>query len=164
MVANLRSLLQPGYTRTPFSAGCFEKHIYRASRRILARSRWLNECKSSERCFFELQSQGRQLVAVAKAPILLLNARRLTGHNWQFAVSWIVEPPLRGQFIDRPQRYLATHVHWRHRWPPACDAQDKPLRASACVPRLSTPSSSGALTPSARFGWSMAAHHDNQGM
>ena len=75
----------------------YEKHIYsRVRDGYTSGRRWLNELQIRPRDDSpDFNPKLDNWARSAKAPILLLNATTLnTGHNWQFTVSWMGEPPL----------------------------------------------------------------------
>ena len=89
-LANLRSLVQPRYTRTDYLGQLLERYFYSKpfgkTRAHLARNELRVNPKQDSESFNPKLDNG----VAAKAPILLLNATSLnTGHNWQFAVSWM---------------------------------------------------------------------------
>jgi hypothetical protein len=95
-LANVRTLIVSGYTRTKYLGELMERHIYALVQGgPLDGEYWLNSLqirpKDAGPDFNPKLDNWRRS---AKAPILLLNATTLnTGHVWQFAVNWMGEPP-----------------------------------------------------------------------
>jgi hypothetical protein len=96
LLADLKMLLLPGYTRTHRLGELYERELFRRvpdGKRD--EPRWLNQLfikPNGEPDSFEPKKHNwrRQ----AKVPILILNATTLnTGHNWQFTASFMGEPP-----------------------------------------------------------------------
>jgi predicted acylesterase/phospholipase RssA len=164
---NVRSLFQPGYTRTTHLGWLFEKHIY---------SRVRDGYASERRLLSELQIRPQgdspdfnpkldNWARSAKAPILLLNATTLnTGHNWQFAVSWMGEPPLGASSPIDCNDILRRMYYWeaprKHRDVPLGLA----VAASACVPSLFDPVEFRGLYPGRSVRLVDGGTHDNQGI
>jgi predicted acylesterase/phospholipase RssA/tetratricopeptide (TPR) repeat protein len=163
IVANVRTLFDSSYTRTAFLGHLFERHIY--SRVKDDGSRNLDELiikpADSERFNPKLDNWRR----AAKGPVLLLNATTLnTGHNWQFAVSWMGEPPLGASSpVDRND-VLRRLYYWEappgHRKVPLGRA----VAASACVPALFDPIEMKDLFPRQIVRLVDGGVHDNQGI
>ena len=165
--ANLRSLFQPGYSRTTHLGWLFEKHIYsRVRDGYTSGRRWLNELQirpQGEAADFnpKLDNWARS----AKAPILLLNATTLnTGHNWQFAVSWMGEPPLGASSpVDRND-ILRRMYYWEAPLNHRRVALGQAVAASACVPSLFDPVEFRGLYPDRSVRLVDGGTHDNQGI
>jgi predicted acylesterase/phospholipase RssA len=164
--ANLRTIFQPAYTRTMHLGHLFERHIYSHVRDGNAGPRWLNELyitPKEEAPDFNPKLDNWQ--RSAKAPILLLNATTLnTGHNWQFTVSWMGEPPLgasspidRNDILRRLYYWEAPVAHQRIRLGHA-------VAASACVPALFDPVELAGLFPDRSVRLVDGGAHDNQGI
>jgi predicted acylesterase/phospholipase RssA/MinD-like ATPase involved in chromosome partitioning or flagellar assembly len=165
--ANLRTLLQPGYTRTTHLGWLFEKHIYSRVRDGHSNGRrWLND--------LQIKPQGGSpgfnpkvdnWARAAKAPILLLNATTLnTGHNWQFAVSWMGEPPLGASSpVDRND-ILRRMYYWEAPLAHRRVALGQAVAASACVPSLFDPVEFKGLYPDRSIRLIDGGTHDNQGI
>jgi hypothetical protein len=164
--ANLRSLFQPSYTRTTLLGDYFERYLYsRVDDDNPHGPRWLNELYVLPRGGPpDFNPKGDNWRRAAKVPILLLNATTLnTGHNWQFAVSWMGEPPLgasssvdRNDIFRRLYYREAPKQHQRVRLGQA-------VAASACVPALFDPIELDGLFPSASIQLVDGGVHDNQG-
>src|SRR5262249_9788192 len=100
----------------------------------------------------------------AKVPILLLNATTLnTGHNWQFAVRWMGEPPLGASSTVDKNDVLRRMYYWeapvRHRQIRLGHA----VAASAWVPALFDPLELSGLFPGHTVRLVDGGVHDNQG-
>jgi predicted acylesterase/phospholipase RssA len=164
---NLRSLFQPGYTRTTHLGWLFEKHIYsRVQDEYSTGRRWLNELQIKPKgCSPNFNPKLDNWARSAKVPVLLLNATTLnTGHNWQFAVSWMGEPPLgasspvdRNDILRRMYYWEAPKAHRRV-------ALGQAVAASACVPSLFDPIEFRGLYPDRTVRLVDGGTHDNQGM
>lgn len=164
--ANFRTILQPAYTRTMYLGDLFERHIYsRVPDGHNGSRRWLNELQilpNGAKPDFnpKLDNWTRS----AKAPILLLNATTLnTGHSWQFAVSWMGEPPLGASSpVDRNE-ILRRLYYWEA--PPRYQrvALGQAVAASACVPFLFDPIELKGLYPDRSVRLVDGGAHDNQG-
>ena len=102
----------------------------------------------------------------AKGPILLLNATTLnTGHNWQFSVSWMGEPPS-GLSSQIDQNDILRRMYYREAPPGYRKVRlGQAVAASACVPSLFDPIQFDGLFPDP---WSVrlvdGGVHDNQGI
>jgi predicted acylesterase/phospholipase RssA len=164
-LANLRSIVQPGYTRTNYLGQLFERHLYA---KPLGQDGpiWINDLKikpaQEDEDFNPKLDNWRR---AAKVPILLLNATTLnTGHNWQFAVSWMGEPPLGASGdVDRNdllRRMYYTEAPLKHRHVRLGEA----VAASACVPGLFDPFELRLLYPRRTVRLVDGGVHDNQGI
>jgi predicted acylesterase/phospholipase RssA len=164
--ANARTIVQPSYTRTTRLGDLFDRHIYARVLDGHHGARWLNDLyirpKGGPPNFNPKVDNWRQS---AKAPILLLNATTLnTGHNWQFAVSWMGEPPLgasspidRNDILRRMYYWEAPLRHRRVRL-------GRAVAASACVPALFDPIEFNGLFPDRVVRLVDGGVHDNQGI
>ena len=165
--ANLRTLVQPGYTRTVRLGWLFEKHIYsRVDDGHSSGRRWLNELLiKPQGAGMDFNPKVDNWTRGAKAPILLLNATTLnTGHNWQFAVSWMGEPPLGASSpIDRND-ILRRMYYWEAPLRHQRVALGHAVAASACVPSLFDPVEFNGLFPSRIVRLVDGGAHDNQGI
>jgi predicted acylesterase/phospholipase RssA len=165
--ANVRSVIQPSYTRTVRLGDLFERYFYaRVSDGHTGPWRWLNDLfispKDGPPDFNPKIDNWRRC---AKVPILLLNAATLnTGHNWQFAVSWMGEPPLgASSSIDRND-ILRRMYYWEA---PSAYKQvrlGQAVAASACVPALFDPIALDGLFPDRSVRLVDGGVHDNQGI
>lgn len=163
---NLRSLLQAGYTRTTHLGRLFEEHIYsRVKDGHGGERRWLNDLQIKPNGSEDFNPKVDNWARAAKAPILLLNATTLnTGHNWQFAVRWMGEPPLGASSpVDRND-ILRRMYYWEA--PPAHRrvALGQAVAASACVPSLFDPVEFRGLYPDRIIRLVDGGTHDNQGI
>jgi predicted acylesterase/phospholipase RssA len=161
--ANLRTLYKSGYTRTTFLAELYEKIFYRKASQITGPI-WLDALKvlpaEEPKDFLPRLDNWRR---GAKIPVLLINATTLnTGHNWQFAASWMGEPPFgagtvdsnellrRLYYIEAPQGYKKMRL-------------GQAVAASACVPGLFDPVEFRGLYPERSVRLVDGGVHDNQG-
>ena len=166
--ANLWSLINPYYTRTVYLGNLLERHIYRRVddghtnwRRTLDELR-IRPQDGPDDFNPKLDNWRRS----AKGPILLLNATTLnTGHNWQFAVSWMGEPPI-GTSSQIDQNDILRRMYYREAPPDYRKVRlGQAVAASACVPSLFDPVQFDGLFPDP---WSVrlvdGGVHDNQGV
>jgi predicted acylesterase/phospholipase RssA len=165
--ANLRSLFQPGYTRTTHLGWLYEKYIYSRVRDGYASGRrWLNELQIRPRDDNpDFNPKLDNWARSAKAPILLLNATTLnTGHNWQFTVSWMGEPPLGASSSVDCNDILRRMYYWEAPLKNRCVALGEAVAASACVPSLFDPVEFRGLYPDRSVRLVDGGTHDNQGI
>ncbi len=165
--ANLRTLLDPSYTRTNLLGVLFERHLYSRVADGERSPRFLSDMqiRPADNKDGQFNPKLDNWRRAAKAPILLLNATTLnTGHNWQFAVSWMGEPPLGasspidGNDIMRRMYYWeAPRAYQRVRLGQA-------VAASACVPGLFDPIEMNGLFPRHKVRLVDGGVHDNQGV
>jgi predicted acylesterase/phospholipase RssA len=161
--ANLKTLFVPGYTRTLYLGQLFERFFYRKAART-EKPLWLNDLKihpqDESKDFLPRLDNWRR---AAKAPVLLLNATTLnTGHNWQFAVSWMGEPALAAGGVDSNdllRRMYYDEAPPRYRKIRLGEA----VVASACVPALFDPIEFSELYPGRTVRLVDGGVHDNQG-
>jgi predicted acylesterase/phospholipase RssA/MinD-like ATPase involved in chromosome partitioning or flagellar assembly len=165
-VANWKSLLLRGYTRTQYLGELFERFIYSRVDDGEPEERRLNALTikpmDAEHDFNPKLDNWRR---GAKAPILLLNATTLnTGHVWQFAVNWMGEPPQsasasvdsndllrRMYYTEAPVKYQNVRLGYA-------------VAASACVPALFDPIELNDLFPRRCLRLVDGGVHDNQGV
>lgn len=101
-----------------------------------------------------------------KVPILIVNATTMnTGHNWQFAATWMGEPPSAiDDDIDSADRlrrmYLKTQAPDGYKEP----RLGRAVAASAAVPGLFPPIRLRGLYPGVTVELSDGGVHDNQGI
>jgi predicted acylesterase/phospholipase RssA len=168
VVANLRMIFVPDYSRTLRVGELFEKHIYSRVRDGHAGwKRWLTDlyvypAGEDPKTFRPKYDNWRRH---AKVPILILNATALnTGHNWQFTASWMGEPPTT---ID-PE--IDGNYRLRRMYYSQAPARYKRIRlgtavaASACVPGLFTPITLANLYSGVTLRLVDGGVHDNQGI
>ncbi len=164
LIASLKMMAVPGYTRTSRLGELYEKHLYgRIDDDGERRLRKLNVYpKNDEKCHPKYDNWRRR----NKIPILILNATSVnTGHNWQFTTSWMGEPPTRiASKVDGNYRlrrmYLESQAPARHRDISIGQA----AAASSCVPGLFTPFELPDLYPDVTVRLVDGGVHDNQGV
>ncbi|HEY3663005.1 MAG TPA: patatin-like phospholipase family protein [Chthoniobacterales bacterium] len=164
-LANWKTLLVRGYTRTKYLGEMLETHIYSRVKDGETGARELNSLqikpKGAGPDFNPKLDNWRR---AAKAPILLLNSTSLnTGHVWQFAVSWMGEPPQSARStVDSND--LLRRMYYREA-PPAHQRVrlGEAVAASACVPALFDPIEFNGLFPDRRLRLVDGGVHDNQG-
>jgi predicted acylesterase/phospholipase RssA/MinD-like ATPase involved in chromosome partitioning or flagellar assembly len=170
-IANLKSLLIPGYTRTAYLGHLLEKHLYarvqddrcRVLRKLQIRPKELQIKPENDGTDFnpKLDNWRRS----AKAPILLLNATTLnTGHVWQFAVSWMGEPPISASSSVESNDILRRTYYWDAPSAHLDVSLGKAVAASACVPGLFDPVDMQGLFPRRSVRLVDGGVHDNQGI
>jgi predicted acylesterase/phospholipase RssA len=165
--ANLWSLLKPGYTRTTHLGWLYEKHIYsRVRDGYSSGRRWLNELQIRPRDDSpDFNPKLDNWARSAKAPILLLNATTLnTGHNWQFTVSWMGEPPLGASSSVDCNDILRRMYYWEAPLKHQRVELGQAVAASACVPSLFDPVEFRGLYPDRSVRLVDGGTHDNQGV
>lgn len=163
--ANLRTLFQPGYTRTHELGSLFERYIYSRAGDGQVGPRYLSDLLirplgASPDFNPKLDNWRRS----ARVPILLLNATTLnTGHNWQFAATWMGEPPPGPSSVDSNdvlrRMYYEDEAPAPYRKVPLGLA----VAASACVPALFDPVEMADLYPGRTVRLVDGGVHDNQG-
>jgi predicted acylesterase/phospholipase RssA len=164
--ANFWSIVCRSYTRTVYLGELFERHLYKRVADRHVGPRRLNETfitpKDGLPDFNPKIDNWRRS---AKVPILLLNATTLnTGHNWQFAVSWMGEPPLGTSSPIDHNEILRRMYYWEA---PAAYKQvplGQAAAASACVPMLFDPIELNGLFPDRSVRLVDGGVHDNQGI
>ena len=100
-----------------------------------------------------------------KVPILIVNATAMnTGHNWQFAATWMGEPPSAidddVDSADRLRRMYYTEAPDGYKDP----SLGRAVAASAAVPGLFPPIKLRKLYPGITVELSDGGVHDNQGI
>jgi predicted acylesterase/phospholipase RssA len=167
-IANLLSIVVPGYTRTKYLGELLEKHIYSRVADGGGSSRLLNHLQIAPKDEGQGQDFNPKLDnwrRGAKAPILLLNTTTLnTGHVWQFAVNWMGEPPISTNSSvdcnDLLRRMYYTEAPVGHK-----DVRlGLAVSASACVPGLFDPVDMEGLFPRRSVRLVDGGVHDNQGV
>jgi predicted acylesterase/phospholipase RssA len=181
--ANLRALLQPGYTTTRHLGALYEKWLYaRIEDGRQAKPRHLEDLvfrpKGESDAFKPKYDNWRRR---AKIPTLVLNATTLnTGHNWQFTGSWMGEPPigldaeiegnyrLRRMYHREAPRLKSHWKHWLSRPFAPPDYQrirlGEAVAASSCVPGLFEPIVLPDLYEGKVVRLVDGGVHDNQGI
>jgi predicted acylesterase/phospholipase RssA len=166
LAGNVRSLLYPSYSRTNVLGEFFEDRFYRRPSGVKSGPIRLDELKISPNGWTgDFNPKLDNWRRAAKAPMLLLNATALnTGHNWQFAVNWMGEPPLgASDSVDRND-VLRRMYYWEapkdYRNVRLGDA----VAASACVPLLFDPIEMPDLYPGETLRLVDGGVHDNQGV
>ncbi len=101
----------------------------------------------------------------AKVPVLILNAATLnTGHNWQFAATWMGEPPA-GLGTEIDGNDLLRRMYYFEAPPDHRQVRlGRAVAASACVPGLFDPVSFSGLYPDRTVRLVDGGVHDNQGV
>jgi predicted acylesterase/phospholipase RssA len=163
--ANLRTLWQPGYTRTHTLGALFEQEIFARIKDGHQGPRYINELRikpEGEPTDFNPKIDNWR--RSAKAPILLLNATTLnTGHNWQFAVTWMGEPPASLESVDSND--VLRRMYYKDEAPEKYKRVrlGHAVAASACVPSLFDPLEMPDLYPERTVRLVDGGVHDNQG-
>ncbi|HZF39971.1 MAG TPA: patatin-like phospholipase family protein, partial [Blastocatellia bacterium] len=142
LIVNLRMIFSSNYSRTMRLGELYEKRIFnRVEDGEGTMPRWMNELKIHPKGGPEnFNPKNHNWRRAAKVPMLILNATTLnTGHNWQFTVSWMGEPPspidseVDGNYRLRRRYYdQLNEKPWRMRLGHA-------VAASSCVPALFEP-------------------------
>jgi predicted acylesterase/phospholipase RssA len=164
-LANLRTLVIPGYTRSDYLGELFERLVFARVKDGEQGPRWLDRMDirpGGDASFNPKLDNWRRS---AKAPILLINATTLnTGHNWQFAVKWMGEPPLGASSpVDRCD-VLRRMYYWEAPKPYRQIRLGRAVAASACVPALFDPVELNGLFPERSVRLVDGGVHDNQGV
>jgi len=165
-LANWKSLLVPGYTRTKYLGEMLERYVYSRVEDGEKGERWLNSLqirpKDAAQDFNPKLDNWRR---AAKAPILLLNATTLnTGHVWQFSVNWMGEPP-QSAISSVDSNELLRRMYYSE-----APVEHRQVRlglavaASACVPGLFDPIEFDGLFPLRTLRLVDGGVHDNQGI
>lgn len=115
--ANLRTLLQPGYTTTRRLGELYEQEIYsRVPDENGMKPRYLKDlfiCPFPHNESVSFKPKYDNWRRAAKVPMLVLNAATLnTGHNWQFTASWMGEPPISHDAEIEANYRLRRMYHW----------------------------------------------------
>lgn len=160
----LQMAVSRGYSRTERAGQLYQRRIYSALGNPDWRMPDLKIQPPDEAAGFNPKNENWH--RTTKVPILILNATTMnTGHNWQFAATWMGEPPSSidddVDSADRLRRmYYATEApegHTRPRLPRA-------VAASAAVPGLFPPIRLRGLYPDVEVELSDGGVHDNQGI
>jgi predicted acylesterase/phospholipase RssA/cellulose biosynthesis protein BcsQ len=163
--ANMKTAVVPGYSRTNRVGELYESEIYARVTDGETGPRYVNRLTiqpREERSDFspKLDNWRRS----AKAPVLVLNATTLnTGHNWQFTITWMGEPPSAiVSEVDANERFRRLY-YWqappRHR-----DVRlGYAVAASSCVPGLFEPLALHGLYPERTVQLVDGGVQDNQG-
>ena len=164
--ANFWSIVCRSYTRTVYLGELFERYLYKRVADRHVGPRQLNETfitpKDGPPDFNPKIDNWRRS---AKVPILLLNATTLnTGHNWQFAVSWMGEPPLGTSSPIDHNEILRRMYYWEAPTAYKQIALGQAAAASACVPMLFDPIELNGLFPDRLVRLVDGGVHDNQGI
>ncbi len=161
-VGNIRMLFQKRYTRTHRLAELYEKYLYSKATDFEGPI-YMDEIKIKP--FSRFNPKTDNWNRRDKIPMLVLNATTLnTGHNWQFTVTWMGEPPgnIR-QDVDVKKRLRRMYYE-------QAPAKYKKVRlglavgASSCVPALFAPVSMPGLYPGMDVQLVDGGVHDNQGV
>jgi predicted acylesterase/phospholipase RssA len=166
---NLRSIFDPGYTRTAKAGDLYEEHLYpkpgEGSHRhmddlIVTPREEPPRVKDAPRFNPKRENWRRR----NKVPILALNAATLnTGRNWQFTATWMGEPPPAIENDVDVNERLRRMYYWQapegHRKVRLGHA----VAASACVPAVFEPLVMRGLYPNRTVALVDGGVHDNQG-
>jgi predicted acylesterase/phospholipase RssA len=158
-------MVMPNYTRTVRIGELYERQIYsRIEDRTTRGRRYLQDLEVTPPGSTDFNPKDDNWTRRAKVPILLINATTLnTGHNWQFAASWMGEPPAAIDTEIDASPWLRRMYY--------CEApeehQDFPLgsavAASSCVPGLFAPLALSGLYDRRTVRLVDGGVHDNQG-
>ncbi|HEV3376730.1 MAG TPA: patatin-like phospholipase family protein [Thermoleophilaceae bacterium] len=161
---NLRSIFDPGYTRTSKAGDLYEKHLYPKP----ANGSWrhmddllVTPRESAVQGFNPKRENWRRR---NKVPVLVLNATTLnTGRNWQFTATWMGEPPPAIENDVDVNERLRRMYYWQappgHREVRLGHA----VAASACVPGVFEPLVMRGVYPDRTLALVDGGVHDNQG-
>jgi len=160
---NLRMIFDSRYSRTHRLGELYEEFLYRKI--IDDKEIYINKLK--------IEPKGEQNFSITtdnwkrrnKIPQLILNATSVnTGHNWQFAATWMGEPPgsiqadidvkprlRRMYYDDAPAPYDNFRLGYA-------------VGASSCVPVMFTPMPMKNLFPGIHLQLIDGGLHDNQGI
>lgn len=159
---NLKMLFRKKYTRTHRLGEMYEKFLYS---RVTGSEEPIYISKLKINPVDNFNPKTDNWSRPDKIPMLVLNATTLnTGHNWQFTVSWMGEPPsnihqdvdvkkrLRRMYYDQaPEPYKEIRL-------------GQAVGASSCVPALFAPVSMPGLYPGIDVKLVDGGVHDNQGI
>jgi predicted acylesterase/phospholipase RssA len=162
---NLCSLVLPGYTRTKLVGDLLENLVFNQVPDGEGPRRWMDDLAIRPTGAPDFNPKLDNWRRAAKAPILLLNATTLnTGHNWQFAVSWMGEPPPPStNAVDRND-VLRRMYYWEAPGKYRKIRLGTAVAASACVPALFDPIEFPNLYPKRIVRLVDGGVHDNQGV
>ena len=159
---NMKMLFKKKYTRTHRLGEMYERYLYSKATGS-EEPIHINELRINPFAHFNPKTDN--WTRRDKIPMLVLNATTLnTGHNWQFTVSWMGEPPgnIR-QDVDVKKRlrrmyyYQAPDSYKQFRL-------GRAVGASSCVPALFAPVSMPGLYPGVDVQLVDGGVHDNQGI
>ena len=162
--ANLKMAFSSEYSRTERVGELYEKYLFSRADKT-TNEFWLNDLlitPGGETGNFrpKYDNWRRQ----AKVPILVLNATTLnTGHNWQFTVTWMGEPPQVGE-DEVDANYRLRRMYYSEAPPKFKKMRlGAAVAASACVPGLFDPLNLSGLYPDITVRLVDGGVHDNQG-
>jgi predicted acylesterase/phospholipase RssA len=166
---SLKTALKPHYTRTERLGEMYEEYIFRSAfpAGSAPRELWLDGEQLAVQPPGEPDDFSPKLDnwrRSSKVPNLILNATTLnTGHNWQFGITWMGEPPYTvSSEVDATER-LRRMYYWeapeRYRKVRLGHA----VAASSCVPSLFEPLALPGLYPDRTVQLVDGGVHDNQG-
>jgi predicted acylesterase/phospholipase RssA len=167
VVANLKMLFRPDYTRTHRAGELYEELLYaRVPDGEGTAPRWLNGLYirplGESPAFHPVYDNWQRGV---KVPMLVLNATSLnTGHVWQFTASFMGEPPEAAD-ADIESNYRLRRLYYREA--PERHRQIRlghAVAASACVPGLFEPLTLAGLYEGITVRLVDGGVHDNQGV
>lgn len=144
-ITSLKTLVQPGFTRTERGGELVEKILYRRVDDADGKSgspRLMKNLKVSPKDHVgAFRPQDDNWRRAAKVPILVLNATTLnTGHNWQFTATWMGEPPAGADAsADRNDRLRRMYYEKEAPGDYGNMRLGVAVAASACVPGLFEP-------------------------
>jgi hypothetical protein len=137
---SLMTALRPHYTRTSYLGELYERIMFRdvvvsghRARPICMEELIIKPPGEPEDFSPKLDNWRRS----AKAPVLILNATTLnTGHNWQFAATWMGEPPFQvSKEIDASDRFRRMY-YWEAPKRYQRMSLGAAVAASSCVPSV----------------------------
>lgn len=166
-ITNLKMIFSRNYSRTMRAGELYERELFsRVMDGESGRPRWLDKLFIKPLgAPADFNPQTHNWRRAAKAPMLILNATTLnTGHNWQFTVSWMGEPPTsidskidgnenlrRMYYREAPEPH--QHIRLGHA-----------VAASSCVPVIFEPMVLEALYPERTVLLVDGGVCDNQGV
>jgi len=159
---NLKMLFRRKYTRTHRLGEMYEKYLY-SKLTCPGKPVYISDLKINPVDNFNPKSDNWS--RPDKIPMLVLNATTLnTGHNWQFTVSWMGEPPSNiRQDVDVKKR-LRRMYYEQAPYPYKKIRLGQAVGASSCVPALFAPVSMPGLYPGMNVQLVDGGVYDNQGI
>lgn len=163
---NMRMIFDRGYSRTHRLGELYERYLYnKVFKKDNDEDIFMRDMKilpKSEPAFNIAVDNWKR---INKVPKIILNATTVnTGHNWQFAATWMGEPPgsiqadidvkprlRRMYYDDAPDNYKTFRLGYA-------------VGASSCVPVMFTPIPLPDLYPGIELQLVDGGLHDNQGI